>query len=55
MAERVVNVVGPDYDIYNTYTALRVAAFSAAAQALGTMSLIWRLVIDGNRVRTSRR
>jgi hypothetical protein len=24
MAERVVNVVGPGYDIYNTYAALRV-------------------------------
>jgi hypothetical protein len=56
MAERVVNIVGFGYDVYNTHAALRVAAaFLAAAQALGTMSLIWRLVIDGNRVRTWRR
>ena len=56
MPERVVNVVDPGYDIYNAYAALRVAAaFSAAAQAWATMSLIWRLVMDGNRVRTSRR
>ena len=41
MAERVVTVVGSGYDIYNTYAALRLAAaFCAAAQALGTMSLI---------------
>jgi hypothetical protein len=33
MAERVVNAVGPGYDIDNIYAALRVVA----AQALGTM------------------
>ena len=35
------------YDIYDVYAALGAALLLAAAQAFGTMSLIWRLVMDG--------
>jgi hypothetical protein len=39
--KKSLKVVIFSYDIYNVYTALIAVIFLAAAQAFGTMSLIW--------------